>query len=160
MCSTSIRRRRRSSDGRGERGHGRLGGRRGCASTGSRPRRRPRCGGRRSVPQRQAVVRKAGVPNDCLRTLAHTKIQSKAYHDRCPQDPGRTATVARITSALICVLAAWPARAAEPLSIDLWPGKPPGDVGIRGEEKFFEAPPRKTEPDKPYRVAGRPCKLL
>src|SRR5262249_55869622 len=22
------------------------------------------------------------------------------------------------------------------------------------------APPRKTEPDKPYRVAGRPCKLL
>jgi len=66
----------------------------------------------------------------------------------------------RIALAMICVWAAWPVVAAEPLTIDLWPGKPPGDIGIRGEEKFFEAPPRKSEPDKPYRVAGRPCRLL
>ena len=27
-----------------------------------------------------------------------------------------------------------PAFAAEPLVVDLWPGKTPGDVGIKGEE--------------------------
>jgi acetyl esterase/lipase len=35
---------------------------------------------------------------------------------------------------LLTVLAACPALAAEPLVIDLWPGKTPGDVGIKGEE--------------------------
>jgi acetyl esterase/lipase len=32
----------------------------------------------------------------------------------------------------VCV--ALPLDAAEPLIIDLWPGKPPGDIGIQGEE--------------------------
>src|SRR5437763_4326758 len=32
-------------------------------------------------------------------------------------------------------LVAFAARAAEPLVVDLWPGKTPGDVGISGEEK-------------------------
>lgn len=66
----------------------------------------------------------------------------------------------RIALALVCVLGAGPVVAVEPVTIALWPGKVPGDIGIRGEEKTFEAPPRKTEPDKPYRVAGRPCKLV
>ena len=32
------------------------------------------------------------------------------------------------------MLLTWTAVAAEPLVLDLWPAKPPGDVGIRGEE--------------------------
>jgi acetyl esterase/lipase len=66
----------------------------------------------------------------------------------------------RVALALLCLLVAGPVVAVEPVIIELWPGKVPGDIGIRGEEKSFEAPPRKTEPDKPYRVAGRPCKLI
>jgi acetyl esterase/lipase len=66
----------------------------------------------------------------------------------------------RVATLLICLASPWPILAGEPMVVDLWPGKPPGDTGIAGAEKFFEAPPRKTEPDKPYRVAGRPCKLL
>jgi acetyl esterase/lipase len=63
--------------------------------------------------------------------------------------------------ALFVVLSSLPAWAEErPLVVDVWPGKAPGDIGISGEEKTFEAPPRKTEPDKPYRVAGRPCMLI
>jgi acetyl esterase/lipase len=56
-----------------------------------------------------------------------------------------------------------PGVAADPpLVIDLWPNKvPPGDNAANiGEEKFFEAPPTKAEPDKPYRVAGKPCMLF
>jgi acetyl esterase/lipase len=63
--------------------------------------------------------------------------------------------------ALFVVLSSLPAWGEErPLVVDVWPGKAPGDIGISGEEKTFEAPPRKTEPDKPYRVAGRPCMLI
>jgi acetyl esterase/lipase len=37
----------------------------------------------------------------------------------------------------------------------------PGDnVSTIGEEKFFEAPPPKSTPDTPYRVAGKPCLLV
>lgn len=52
--------------------------------------------------------------------------------------------------------------AEQPLVIDLWPDKvPPGDnAKAIGAEKFFEAPPTKLEPDKPYRVAGKPCMLF
>ena len=51
----------------------------------------------------------------------------------------------------------WPVTAAEkPLVLDLWPGKPPGDLGIQGEEKFIEL---KVD-GKPYQVAGKPTKWL
>jgi acetyl esterase/lipase len=70
---------------------------------------------------------------------------------------------ASFASLLLCLAAMGQVGAADPLLvIDLWPGKvPPGDnaTGI-GEEKFFEAPPTKTAPDKPYRVAGKPCMLF
>lgn len=46
--------------------------------------------------------------------------------------------------------------AADPLVVNLWPGKPPGDVGIAGEEKFFEL----MEGGKPYRVGGKPTKWM
>lgn len=44
--------------------------------------------------------------------------------------------------------------AAEPLVVDLWPGKAPGDVGIAGEEKFFEL----KVGGKLYEVGGKPTK--
>src|SRR5262249_13824364 len=77
-----------------------------------------------------------------------------------------TSTMKRILSilaVLVCLSALGPAVAAgPPLVIDLWPIKtPPGDnAATIGEEKFFEAPPTKAEPDKPYRVAGKPCMLF
>jgi acetyl esterase/lipase len=46
----------------------------------------------------------------------------------------------RFPSALIpivALLAAGPAIAAEPFVLDLWPGKPPGDLPVRGEEKSY-----------------------
>jgi acetyl esterase/lipase len=53
--------------------------------------------------------------------------------------------------------AASPAAAADrPLVIDLWPGKPPGDVGIAGGEKFIEL----KVGGKPYQVGGKPTKWL
>ncbi len=48
------------------------------------------------------------------------------------------------------------AGAAEPLVVDLWPGKVPGDAGISGEEKFIEL----KMDGQPYQVAGRPTKWL
>jgi acetyl esterase/lipase len=66
----------------------------------------------------------------------------------------------RIASSLFspfCLFAAWPALAAEPQVLDLWPGKPPGDVGSAGEEKFFEL---KTRDGKPYQVGGKPTRWL
>jgi len=49
----------------------------------------------------------------------------------------------------------------QPQVVHLWPGKPPGPAheGLP-PEKLFEAPWRKTNPDGPYRVAGRPCMLI
>lgn len=40
--------------------------------------------------------------------------------------------------------------------IDVWPGKPADDVGIAGEEKFFEL----KVGGKPYQVGGKPTKWL
>lgn len=37
-------------------------------------------------------------------------------------------------------------------AVELWPGPPPGDVGIPGEEKVFQL----VEKGKPYEVGGRP----
>src|ERR1700677_637890 len=51
---------------------------------------------------------------------------------------------------LVGVLATIPARAAEPLVIDVWPGKAPGDVGIKGQE---------TSPIHPSPLVG-PTKLI
>jgi len=52
---------------------------------------------------------------------------------------------------------AWPGAAADkPLVVDLWPGKVPGDVGITGQEKFFELKVK----GKPYHVAGKPTRWL
>jgi len=44
--------------------------------------------------------------------------------------------IAFAVSLLVGLLVTIPAFAAEPLVIDLWPGKTPGDVGIDGQEKF------------------------
>src|ERR1700733_6297890 len=46
---------------------------------------------------------------------------------------------------------ACPPFAADPLVVDLWPGKTPGDVGIKGEEhsKIFQSP-----------ILGGPTKLI
>jgi acetyl esterase/lipase len=43
---------------------------------------------------------------------------------------------------VVGVLAAATAHAAEPLVIDVWPGKPPADAGIQGEEKtrIYDSP--------------------
>ncbi|MBI1900805.1 MAG: alpha/beta hydrolase [Planctomycetia bacterium] len=58
---------------------------------------------------------------------------------------------------LVAVCAAPPALAADqPLVVDLWPGKVPGDVGIMGEEKFIEL----KVGGKPYEVGGKPTQWL
>jgi acetyl esterase/lipase len=43
--------------------------------------------------------------------------------------------IALAIALLVGPLTSTPASAAEPLVIDLWPGKTPGDIGIKGEEK-------------------------
>lgn len=48
------------------------------------------------------------------------------------------------------------AFAQEPLVVPIWPGKPAGDVGIAGEEKFFQLMVK----GKPYEVDGKPTKWL
>jgi acetyl esterase/lipase len=48
------------------------------------------------------------------------------------------------------------AAADQPLVVDIWPGKVPGDVGITGEEKFREL----IVGGKPYEVGGKPTKWL
>ena len=47
-----------------------------------------------------------------------------------------------------------PGAVEPPLVLDLWPGKPPGDVGIPDEEKFFEL----MSNGKVHLVAGKPTK--
>ena len=47
-----------------------------------------------------------------------------------------------------------PPAADTPRVVDLWPGKPPGDVGIAGEEKWLEL----KVGGKPYEVGGKPTK--
>jgi len=43
--------------------------------------------------------------------------------------------IASAVSLVVGVFLACPAFAADPLVVDLWPGKTPGDVGINGQEK-------------------------
>ena len=49
------------------------------------------------------------------------------------------------------ILASSAARAAEPLLVDVWPGKPPGDVGLKGQEnsRTYSSP-----------LIGGPTKLI
>src|SRR4029077_4080158 len=56
-----------------------------------------------------------------------------------------------VTSVLLALVSAGPANAAEPLVVDVWPSKTPGDVGIKGEEntRFYESP-----------LIGAPTKLI
>lgn len=60
-------------------------------------------------------------------------------------------------SLLICLsVISMNGRADQPLVVDIWPGKVPGDVGIAGEEKFREL----IVDGKPYEVGGKPTKWL
>ncbi|OAI54815.1 xylanase [Planctomycetaceae bacterium SCGC AG-212-F19] len=57
----------------------------------------------------------------------------------------------------ICLITLGSSLAADKtMVVDLWPGKPPGDVGIPGEEKFFQLQVK----GKPYEVGGKPTKWL
>ncbi len=57
----------------------------------------------------------------------------------------------RLASLLIPLIAAVPALAAEPIVVDLWPGKPPGDVGVAQAEttRIYQSP-----------ILGGPTKLV
>jgi acetyl esterase/lipase len=46
-------------------------------------------------------------------------------------------TLTLVAGLLLSGFSALATSAAEPLTVDLWPGKTPGDVGIAGEEKSF-----------------------
>ncbi len=66
----------------------------------------------------------------------------------------------RITHVCLLLLFTLPsatfAQASEPIVCDVWPGKPADDVGIVGEEHFFEL----IVNAQPYTVAGRPTNWL
>src|SRR5688572_19493870 len=64
--------------------------------------------------------------------------------------------MSRIATLLLLLFATNVAVAQEPLVVPLWPGKPADDVGIPGEEKFFELMIK----GKPYMVDGEPTKWL
>lgn len=60
-------------------------------------------------------------------------------------------------SSIFLVVCCLSARGADqPLVVDLWPGKPPGDVGISGAEKVFELQVK----GQPYLVGGKPTKWV
>jgi len=61
-----------------------------------------------------------------------------------------------IASLMLWLLVTVSASAQQPLVVDIWPGKPADDVGITGEEKFFEL----KVGGKPYQVDGKPTKWL
>jgi acetyl esterase/lipase len=63
---------------------------------------------------------------------------------------------ARSASLLLVLAIAGPAAAQTPLVLDIWPGKPAGDVGIAGDEKSFEL----KVGGKPYQVDGKPTQWL
>jgi acetyl esterase/lipase len=60
-------------------------------------------------------------------------------------------------AAFFCFVLSSSAFAAEPLVVDVWPGKPAGDDAAKiGEEKFFQL----MVNGKPYEVDGNPTKWL
>ncbi len=65
--------------------------------------------------------------------------------------------ISRIVALALLVAASGSGTAADkPIVLDLWPGKPPGDLGIPGEERFFEL----KVGGKPYQVGGKPTRWL
>ena len=63
----------------------------------------------------------------------------------------------RLTLSLILGLLSSATKAAEPLVVDIWPGKPAGDdAGKIGEERFRDL----IVNGKPYEVDGKPTKWL
>jgi acetyl esterase/lipase len=60
------------------------------------------------------------------------------------------------SSLLFCLFVTGPAMAQKPQVLDIWPGKPAGDVGIAGDEKLFEL----KVGGKPYQVDGKPTQWL
>ena len=64
------------------------------------------------------------------------------------------------TTFRLAVLAGWlvtaPALAAEPLVVDLWPGKVPADVGIKGQETSRIHPSPLVGPTKLITNVTRP----
>lgn len=65
--------------------------------------------------------------------------------------------IASTVCLMLCLFSTLLAAAVDrPLVVDVWPGKVPGDVGITGEEKFFEL----QVGGKPYQVGGKPTKWL
>jgi acetyl esterase/lipase len=65
--------------------------------------------------------------------------------------------MARLLIGFCCLFLASPTFAAEPLVVDVWPGKPAGDDSAKiGEEKFFQLMVK----GKPYEVDGKPTKWL
>jgi acetyl esterase/lipase len=62
----------------------------------------------------------------------------------------------RVAAAAVLLLSLAAGPAAEPQIVDLWPGKPPDDVGVPGGERFFELQVK----GKTYEVGGRPTKWL
>lgn len=47
--------------------------------------------------------------------------------------------------AVACLLALAAAVSADPVTLDVWPGKPPGEMGNIGEEKILENKPKQTQ---------------
>ncbi len=66
----------------------------------------------------------------------------------------RIASLLSVAAAML--LAARAEAGAGPLVLALWPGAVPGDVGIKGAEKFIELKVN----GKPYEVAGKPTRWL
>jgi acetyl esterase/lipase len=61
-----------------------------------------------------------------------------------------------ISTFVFCVLGSATAIAQQPTEVPLWPGKPPGDVGIEGKEYFRDL----IVKGKPHTVDGKPTKWL
>src|SRR5262245_11339357 len=53
---------------------------------------------------------------------------------RHPQGATPMHRIARVTAPLVGLIVTIPSFAADPLVVDLWPGKVPGDVGISRQE--------------------------
>jgi acetyl esterase/lipase len=64
--------------------------------------------------------------------------------------------IACAVALLVGLFVTIPADAAEPLVIDLWPGKPPGDVGIKGQETSRIHPSPLVGPTKLITNVTRP----
>ena len=65
--------------------------------------------------------------------------------------------IAASLALMLCLCSAWAQPpAVKPLVVDLWPGKPPDDAGIAGDEKVFEL----KIGGKTYEVGGKPTQWV